>query len=364
MSDENQQSESSNTEYPPSHAEESVFEVRKTKNKGLGCFAKRHIRGGDVVHVEAPYATRPRDDEMTVDQFWQFMESVHNIENLKENPLMELHYLPLMRTRSDRYMKDVYSNETNRLLICRTIDRIFLSNCFGIDKHTEEDDDSTIHATLNVQYSTSTGYWVGVATRDIQPGEEMTISYTHLAQDRDDKHEIMRKEWGFTCDCHRCRGEDVAFDEFVHQCRWYLREAAKKGDLNLLRSTDPQVHDDLESRIYALKEIRGLEAELCLASIEAVEHYRWHGRKYDNDPYPEEGDKDNYEKARKHNQVVVWAGSRIFGDRHPLVLRARQLLRVDQVMLKEIQDRLDQTAKMMDEIDDEWCYINQMPVRP
>lgn len=44
-----------------------------------------------------------------------------------------------------------------------------------------------------------------LALRDIQPGEELTISYIDETLDVEDRQFRLRNYWGFTCQCEKCK---------------------------------------------------------------------------------------------------------------------------------------------------------------
>jgi len=53
-----------------------------------------------------------------------------------------------------------------------------------------------------------------VATRDIQPGEELLMSYI---EDRDMRKEKLQVWWGINCECKLCVGEDEQAVDIVQQ---------------------------------------------------------------------------------------------------------------------------------------------------
>jgi hypothetical protein len=48
-----------------------------------------------------------------------------------------------------------------------------------------------------------------VAVRDIQPGEELSVSYIDATLDRDRRQERLRENWGFECECAQCQKDDL-----------------------------------------------------------------------------------------------------------------------------------------------------------
>lgn len=53
------------------------------------------------------------------------------------------------------------------------------------------------------------------AVTDIEPGEEITISYVNSLLDRKSRQEALKALYDFDCTCSRCELERVGFDSYA-----------------------------------------------------------------------------------------------------------------------------------------------------
>ncbi|KAI8958061.1 SET domain-containing protein [Daldinia sp. FL1419] len=69
-----------------------------------------------------------------------------------------------------------------------------------------------------------------VALRDIEPGEEITITYVPLGKTTDERHAALKK-WGFECTCSLCTGSktEIAASDYRRQKIKALRQEVMKA---------------------------------------------------------------------------------------------------------------------------------------
>ncbi|PKS06746.1 hypothetical protein jhhlp_006820 [Lomentospora prolificans] len=89
-----------------------------------------------------------------------------------------------------------------------------------------------------IRFSEKTFANSAIAFRDIEPGEELTISYADFGMLRDERQDFLRVRWGFTCTCDLCNlpeDEVVASDarrEKIRDIRDVVLKHVNKGEFN------------------------------------------------------------------------------------------------------------------------------------
>ncbi|KAI0843567.1 SET domain-containing protein [Hypoxylon sp. FL0890] len=213
------------------------YEVRDSEGKGLGCFATRDIKVGEVV-LEERCGIICDECEYRSDRVRSMMDSYLklseqdraqylNLHASKEAKVEEALYDTLEKMSIPEDQKDEYA----RLYM------VFLANSFAIQDPTYNADGTIepgkeglfLNASRfnhscdnNVIYSAMgiPGYWVAVANREIKKGAELTISYIPLYHLREKRQRILLETWCFRCLCNRCSGWDEDYDkDLLEACR-------------------------------------------------------------------------------------------------------------------------------------------------
>ncbi|KAI1298542.1 hypothetical protein F5Y03DRAFT_398085 [Xylaria venustula] len=201
---------------------EEPFEIRSTGNKGLGCFATRDIKPGEVVlttytalHYIEHYDWCQRVEGM-IDRYetadeedrrgWDALHASYDTD------FTDYTIESLRKQRPDGSYFGV--DEQTKYL------RVILSafaNAFGTDRSDEsavflEASRFNHSCDPNCEFSVFGGSyrWVGTAKRDIAEGEEILVDYIPGHTIRIQRIEGLLGTWGFRCGCPKCiRGMDT-----------------------------------------------------------------------------------------------------------------------------------------------------------
>ncbi|KAI3340842.1 hypothetical protein F4824DRAFT_497140 [Ustulina deusta] len=200
-------------------ATDELFEVREAgEGRGLGCFATRDIKPGEVVLVTST-TIHWAESENWATRAWKIIDLYKALDDDDQKEWASLHglYKPEMvriyrkalreQNPDGSYFSEEEQEEFLRLLLA--ID----TNCFA----TEGSNESALFPRAsrfnhscdpNMLYESSVeGYsWTGTAVRDVAKGEELLISYMPNHSRKKDREREARENWGFTCDCPRCTG--------------------------------------------------------------------------------------------------------------------------------------------------------------
>ncbi|CAK7226248.1 hypothetical protein SBRCBS47491_006167 [Sporothrix bragantina] len=100
------------------------------------------------------------------------------------------------------------------------------------------------HRTLTIEV---------VAYRDIQPGEEITISYAQLTQSRTERRLFLQNNWHFNCSCSLCRADADAMTlsedrrRDMRKLQATLVQASRAGEYDLALLTAETLQDVTEA---------------------------------------------------------------------------------------------------------------------
>ncbi|KAI0011288.1 SET domain-containing protein [Xylariaceae sp. FL0662B] len=173
-------------------ADPPPYEIKEVEDKGLGVVANRTIRKDEVIMVRHPVLLRMQDSRS-----WKL-----------QDVMKLLHRGGLQLPLKDRQQMMELAHSKGGYLL----DDIMTTNSFGVlldgvDHMGLFLDVSRInHAckpNLFNRFSSTTLAMEVVAYRDIEPGEELTFSYTPLNLPSKERQDLIR-EWGFNCTCSLC----------------------------------------------------------------------------------------------------------------------------------------------------------------
>ncbi|KAI1419940.1 hypothetical protein F5Y12DRAFT_720131 [Xylaria sp. FL1777] len=163
------------------------FEVRDAgTGRGLGCFATRDIKPGEVVLVD--------------------YTSIHWVNNIHCPDFVEEYRRGLRLGRPDgTYLEEEKQDEYLRLIQAAD------SNAYGTSKTTEDAlflrasrFNHSCDPNLSYEVFEGTYRWVGRASRHIAKGEEILVTYLANHSRREERAKLAREVWGFSCDCPKC----------------------------------------------------------------------------------------------------------------------------------------------------------------
>ena len=175
---------------------EQIFEVRETKGKGLGCFAKTFIKKGTKIIKERPLMHLYGNPKQSIAAYKDL--TVHD-KNL------------FMTLRQSKIGAASTSSSPNIDETNDTIQDIYVTNSFSVS-HGKESVLAFLISRVNhsclpnaeqlyfAEEDVST-LW---AIKDIPVGEEITISYVDEYRGYEERKKWLEHKWGFVCDCRAC----------------------------------------------------------------------------------------------------------------------------------------------------------------
>ncbi|KAI1431688.1 hypothetical protein GGR50DRAFT_53778 [Xylaria sp. CBS 124048] len=194
------------------------YEVRVTEDgRGIGCFATRAIAPGEIVLYDR--ALILWDDGMRLIEKLDVIIHAYHTANSRtredwlslssEQTYLRSFYAFVLRLQGDEHTP-LFASEpmVNYPEICMLVQ----CNSFGI---------LTSHAGFylraarfnhscdpNVTWHQATGSddWIGRATRRVEAGEELVVSYINVANVKPERQLMLTSGWGFNCRCPKCTG--------------------------------------------------------------------------------------------------------------------------------------------------------------
>ncbi|KAJ5497288.1 hypothetical protein N7463_009275 [Penicillium fimorum] len=195
-----------------------AFEQRDIPGKGAGLVAKRFLRRGESIIKETPVLMVHLDAGSDMPDSTRLEMQRAGVDALPVDTKLEV--LELM----GHFGGDPIEDRLN-------------TNAFGVEigngglyhralftQTSRLNHDCRPSCILNFNPTTLTASIYTV--RDIRPGEELTISYTHaLATYK--KRQLAIQTWGFNCSCATCMlspGDRLLSDDRIQQIKHYTRE--------------------------------------------------------------------------------------------------------------------------------------------
>ncbi|KAI0479620.1 hypothetical protein F4859DRAFT_529787 [Xylaria cf. heliscus] len=238
---------------PPFYAEE-------IQGKGIGLRANRSIAKGEVLMVRTPTLVTQ-------------VEALADLEVGVRDMMYDVAMARLPKNRRDAFLAQMGRDVHDR------ID----TNAFQFFVHGAGEK-GTSHLGCypdiakinhdcrpNVHYRITNATITTIASRDIQRGEELTVSYVDVfLPSRERKQRI--QSWGFECACTLCQGpknETIASDKRLHRIKQL------KADLNNFKEMKVTAETGVE--YTALHEEEGLHAHLGSAYTRAALNFALFG---------------------------------------------------------------------------------------
>ncbi|CAG8973687.1 hypothetical protein HYALB_00002253 [Hymenoscyphus albidus] len=177
----------------------TVYDVKPSKNKGLGVFAKHDLKRGTVIIIEEPLVAVPLP-EMVQGQGFKILDMITSLETAYSNlsPISQKSFTDLHDVRFPS------EEDQNKLLT------IFRSNAYntcdskvGLFPKIARINHSCTPNSGN-EWVDEAGHRIIYASRDIKEGKEITVSYIPLIKKTADRQSRLA-QYGFTCDCSACQ---------------------------------------------------------------------------------------------------------------------------------------------------------------
>ncbi|RWA12582.1 hypothetical protein EKO27_g2538 [Xylaria grammica] len=248
------------------------FEVKDAGGgKGLGCFATKDIKPGDIVLVDYTpiHGVAPNDWETRADDVVAIYETLDEREKQAWDSLhvyyrpavAEIHIQKLAKQKADGsfYTEQEQQHYLNLILA-------FDSNCFD-----GPDGDSlflgaarfnhSCDPNLSYECSNEANRWVARAHRHIVAGEELFISYIPTHKATKGRQRTTLKQWGFTCGCDKCTAGVDRYTASLIQARDAANafEPEKTAEPPIYPNNVEGMSEQLKLRIDCLKDIVGAQ---------------------------------------------------------------------------------------------------------
>ncbi|KAK4450301.1 N-lysine methyltransferase SMYD2 [Podospora aff. communis PSN243] len=164
----------------------------KKKTKGLGVFAKRLIKEGEILMAQPPILVR-----LTEQRYWKVRDIYQALAQASTRlPLKEKEtLLGMSRSGKGYVVEDIMKTNVFHITV-QGVDHTGLYPEIARINHE-------CRPNAFVRYSPQTLVVEAVAYKDIQPGEEVTVSYLPLNLLTEQRTQLIQ-EWGFNCTCSLC----------------------------------------------------------------------------------------------------------------------------------------------------------------
>lgn len=310
----------------------SRTEVRQTQDRGRGLFATKDIRMGDLVLCEKAFmAAHPNDrtPRSTV-PVW-----LHSVQKVVDNPSQSRDLLSLYtgQPRTSPISAPIIDGipVVDTFRISSILDLNGFSYTVGRESHAYG-----TSAMMTKESPKSTGLWIHVANanhaclsnavrsfigdmiilraaRDIEDGEEITISYQKPAPLLEDRQKALSDSWRFRCTCLLCTSE-MKFGFKMHTLAEHVETSmAFMGDrsLDAILAVDAEmiamaeiVAEDLE-QVYADNLVHRLP---CLGMVDI---WQWLCQTYCQNRYSNQLKRCATKVLESHGYWITLQGSRV-----------------------------------------------------
>ncbi|EPE10703.1 mannose-6-phosphate isomerase-like protein [Ophiostoma piceae UAMH 11346] len=221
-----------------------AYTIKPSPGKGLGVMAARKIEQGEIIMLDLPAVLLSK----------AFLEDAPPL--LRRRIIRRgLSQLPgAAQEKVYALDKTTGGDELDAILGTNTISLSLGMNELHLGLYPEL---SRINHACNpnayYRFSPRTLAIEVVAYRNIQPNEEITISYAQLTQSRTHRRDFLQSNWHFNCSCSLCRAdpdsttlsEDRRRD--MRKLQGTLVEASRGGDYHLALLTAETLHETTDA---------------------------------------------------------------------------------------------------------------------
>ncbi|KAL2133583.1 hypothetical protein VTI74DRAFT_2147 [Chaetomium olivicolor] len=250
------------------------YEMKEIPGKGMGLIAKDFIRRGDLLMANT--ASLMIDyrafSELTKEQYTTLQ--LHAVENL-----------PLPH-RTAVLNLSPHDNDVSGLTRQELVDKIAATNGFDIDPDGDDEDQHHSFFVLfpeiarmnhdcrpnaEYHYDHATLSQSIHATRDIFPGEELTLSYINPLMSRSARMAKLRT-WGFECTCPLCSLDEARAEESDARIEQIGKVRKELRDWSKGSRACPEMAELLVS-LYEMERLWGIVHEAY--TLAALEFNAW-----------------------------------------------------------------------------------------
>ncbi|KAI1822393.1 hypothetical protein F4861DRAFT_550738 [Xylaria intraflava] len=239
--------------YPP------PFSIEEIEGKGRGLRANRSIAKGEVLMVRGP--TLVAQTEALIEMEMTVLDRMYDIAMARLTEDRRAAFLAQM----GRGVSGKISTNSFMMFVHGAGEKSGHLACYPDIAQFNHDCRPNVHYRLNNMTMTA------VAVRDIQPGEELSVSYINVFLLSRERKERIRN-WGFECACALCQGTR---DRTIASDRRLRRIKELKTNLDNFNSVKVTAEDGVE--YVALHEEEGLYAQLGTAYTRAALNFALFG---------------------------------------------------------------------------------------
>lgn len=169
-----------------------MYALQDVPGKGKGLVAIENIPKGTRILSEEPIIVLPEGERDCQRQRTSIRQQVDALSAIKRQAFLCMHNVQAYKNDSERYYEIV---RTNAFPIGADKMGIFLEAC-----RINHACDNNAQKKWNGNIKRHTVH----ALRDIEKGEEITISYLEINQSHKARNETLKAKYNFTCSCRRC----------------------------------------------------------------------------------------------------------------------------------------------------------------
>ncbi|KAG5934512.1 hypothetical protein E4U60_003810 [Claviceps pazoutovae] len=224
-----------------SPATDSMYALQEIPGKGKGLVATRHIPKGTRILCEEPLFAIP--NVMDLEKRCRFIcQQVDSLSNEQRQAFLSMHNIHPFNDTEER---DIGIFETNSLpaggMPIPHTRAIFLEACrINHDCKSNAIYDWNTHIKRNTVH----------AVRDINEGEEITVSYVVILKTRESRQRTLKNTYHFTCRCSLCSLPNEQSQERDRK----IAQIVRLGEFYVPKSTNspPQAlgYVDAQARLY------------------------------------------------------------------------------------------------------------------
>ncbi|KAI0530432.1 hypothetical protein GGR58DRAFT_518484 [Xylaria digitata] len=272
------------------------FEVKPSEDKGLGAFATKDIKPGEIVLVD--YTTIILKGAEDWAEQCQRMVEIYEALSLEEQE----QWGSLAASSTERRMirtkfqfsrrkpdgsKFSEAEQQKYTMLKLQLD----CNCFDLRNNraglflNASRFNHSCDPNLWYEADIKDGRWVARACRDIKKGEELFISYILINNPLEERRAAIAG-WGFVCDCPKCSGGSDTYTASLEDARDAANgiEPDRNRPLPVFGNTMEEIGQRLHKQINLLREIyqkrgaadedKSIHKELVFALMEGADYER------------------------------------------------------------------------------------------
>jgi len=225
--------------------ETNLFDLRPLPGKGVGLFARQHIKRGTRLIAETAIATCPLDstdglyaqiEALSTERRNAYISLALNIDHLDQRIIHDM-MAKIRQSSTDAYAQHVARNDA----VAR---QIYITNCTVTGQEGAHATSVFLtHSRMNHSCQPNACCHVNTqldkltvhATHDIAANEELCYGYIELLRLPEERAQALSR-WGIVCDCAACVGPNAAESKLRRSRGAKIEGAMLSGLLNTVQT--------------------------------------------------------------------------------------------------------------------------------